>query len=152
MITDNKLSPNFAWLFALVTLGVTIGINYVIPHVVHHPLTPKALAGVYFAIYAGGATLATLFTEATGWRIFGSFSVGALGLGIFFYEVVAKMFAAIASGLGASSSSASGFGSKAGLMLAVGFTFLAVFATIAGILFGKKIRGSVAQVAALRKA
>jgi hypothetical protein len=152
MITDNKLSPNFAWLFALVTLGVTIGINYVIPHVVHHPLTPKALAGVYFAIYAGGATLAVLFTQARALRVVGTFSASALGLGIFFYEVVAKMFTAIASGLGASSSAASGFGSKAGLMLAIGFTFLAIVASIGGAIFGTKIRGSIGQVAALRKA
>ena len=29
------------WLVALVTLGATIGVNYLIPHVVHGPLTPK---------------------------------------------------------------------------------------------------------------
>jgi hypothetical protein len=73
-------------------------------------------------------------------------------LEVFFYEVVAKMFTAIASGFGASASAASGFGSNAGVMLAVGFTFLAVIASIAGALFGKKVRGSIGQVAALTKA
>lgn len=152
MATDNKLSPNFAWLFALVTLGVTIGINYVIPHVVHHPMTPKALAGVYFAIFGGGATLAMLFTQASALRVVGTFAVGALGLGIFYYAVVAKAMAAVASGLGASAGGASSFGSAAGLMFAVFFAFEALGAGIAGALFGKKLRNGLGNVAALRKA
>jgi hypothetical protein len=151
MATDNKLSPNFAWLFALVTLGVTIGVNYLIPHVVHHPLTPKALAGVYFAIFGGGATLAMLFTESGALRVVGTFAAAALGLGIFYYAVIAKVMAAIASGMGASSGGASSFGRSAGLMFAVFFAFEALAASIAGALFGKKLRNGLGGVAALRR-
>lgn len=140
MATDNKLAPHFTWLFALVTLGVTIGVNYLIPHVVHGPMTPKQLAGVYFVIYGAGAFGAMMLTSASTLLVVGSFAVGALGLGIFYYAVVAKAMAAIASAMGASGSGASSFGSVSGLLFAVFFSFEALGAGIAGALFGRKLR------------
>ncbi len=153
MATDTKLSPNFTWLFALATLGVTIGVNYLIPHVVHGPLTPKQLAAVYFVIYGAGAFGAMMLTSASTLRVVGSFAVGALGLGVFYYEVVARAMAAIASAMGAGASGASSFGAVSGLLFAVFFAFEALGAGIAGALFGRKLRrGFVPRTAALRKA
>lgn len=140
MATSNKLSPNATWLFALVTLGVTIGVNYLIPHVVHRPLTPKMLAAVYFVIFGAGAFAAMMWTTASALRVIGSFAVGSLGLGIFYYAVVAKVMAEVASAFGAGAGGASSFGSAAGLLFAIFFAFEALAAGIAGAMFGRKLR------------
>ncbi len=149
---NNKLAPNFTWLFALVTLGVTIGTNYLIPHVVHGPLTPKQLAAVYFVIYGAGAFAAMMLTTASTLHVIGSFAVGALGLGIFYYEVIAKVMAAAAESLGASSGAAHGLGSVSGWLFAIFFTFEALGAGIAGAMFGRKIRKGFVPRTMLKKA
>jgi len=136
-----KLSINAVWLVALVTLGATIGVNYLIPHVVHGPLTPKTLAGVYFAVFAVGGAAACILTPASGKRVVGIFSLAALGLGIFYATVIAKAMAAAASAFGAGSGGASSFGQMAGIIFGAGFVLVAIIGSLAGSLFGRKVRG-----------
>src|SRR5262249_8856857 len=127
------------WLFALATLGAAIGVTYLIPHITG-AITPKAMAAVYFAVFGLGATLAVVLSRASALRTIGAMAVGGAGLGIVYYIVVARTVAAAASELGASGSAAGGFGAAMGLVFAVGFAVDALAASIAGALFGSKLR------------
>lgn len=122
------LSPQLVWVFALLTLGATIGSNYVIPHVIHHPITPKALGGIYCAIFAIGATLATVLTTARGRYVFLAFALASAGLAAFFYIVLAKAFG-------------SGLGGVLGTFFGVFFALGTLLASVAGTIFGRKLRG-----------
>lgn len=122
------LSPQLVWLFAAITLAATIGSNYVIPHVIHHAITPKALGGIYCAIFAIGATAATALTTARGRYVFLAFAVASAGLAAFFYIVLAKAFG-------------SGLGGVLGTFFGVFFALGTLFASIAGTIFGRKLRG-----------
>jgi len=122
------LSPQLVWVFALLTLGATIGSNYVIPHVIHHPITPKALGGIYCAIFAIGATLATVLTTARGRYVFLAFALASAGLAAFFYIVLAKAFG-------------SGLGGVLGTLFGVFFALGTLLASVAGTIFGRKLRG-----------
>jgi hypothetical protein len=139
MSNEGKLGPNAVWLFALATLGVAIGATYLVPHITG-ALSPKAMAAVYFAIFGAGATLAVWLTRASALRAIGAMAVGNLGLGIFYYIVVARAVAAAASDLGASSAGASGLGGAMGMIFAIGFAVDSLAASIAGALFGSKLR------------
>ncbi|MBV8758091.1 MAG: hypothetical protein JO257_12470 [Deltaproteobacteria bacterium] len=122
------LSPQLVWLFAAITLAATIGSNYVIPHVIHHPITPKALGGIYCAIFAIGAAAATALTTARGRYVFLAFAVGSAGLAAFFYIVLAKAFG-------------SGLGGALGTFFGAFFALGTLFASIAGTILGRKLRG-----------
>ena len=122
------LSPHLAWLFAAVTLAATIGSNYVIPHFIHHAITPKALGGIYCAIFLVGSTLATVLTTARGRYVLLAFSLASVGLAAYFYIVLAK---ALGSGLG-------GF---LGTFFGVFFALGTLLASCAGAIFGRKLRG-----------
>ncbi|HUJ63298.1 MAG TPA: hypothetical protein VLX92_32590 [Kofleriaceae bacterium] len=140
MATDSKLPPNSTWLFALATLAVAIGVTYLIPHVVSHHLTFKATCAVYLAIYGAGATLATFVSRAGIGRVIGSFAVASIGLGIFYYVVVARSVASAVDSLGGSEGAASIAGAAIGYTYAAGFTLSAIAAGISGALFGNKLR------------
>lgn len=146
-MTETKLAPNSVWLFALATLAVTIGATLLIPKAVG-PITPKAMAAVYFALFGAGATAATYLSRASALRTIAAFATGGLGLAAFYYVVVARAAAAAASELGASSSGASGFAAAAGLIFAVGFGVAALSAGVAGTLFGMKLRKGLSRAAA----
>jgi hypothetical protein len=145
-MTETKLAPNAVWLFSLATLAVTIGVTYLIPKAVG-PITPKAMAAVYFALFGAGATAATYLSRASALRTIGAFGAGGLGLAVFYYVVVARA-AAAASALGASSGGASGFAAAAGLVFAIGFGVAALSAGIAGTLFGLKLRKGLSRAPA----
>ena len=55
-----KLSPHFVWLFALATLGLTLLVTKLVP-----PVTPKVMAGIYFALFGVGAAAATVITRTS---------------------------------------------------------------------------------------
>lgn len=144
MSNESKLGPNASWLFAAVTLAVTIGVTYAIPHITK-PITPKAMAAVYFALFGGGATLAIYLTRASALRVIGSFALAGAGLGIFYYIVVGRAAQSAADSLGASGSAAGSIGATMGLVFAVGFAVDALAASIAGALFGTKLRRGLAR-------
>jgi hypothetical protein len=126
-------------LFGLATLAVAIGVTYVLPHVTG-PISPKLAGAVYFAIYGAGATLAVLLTSAGALRAFAAHGVASIGLGTFYYIVVARATSAAVEQLGASASGASAVGSSVGLVFAVGFAVAALAGSSAGALFAAKLR------------
>ncbi|HEV7556389.1 MAG TPA: hypothetical protein VGO00_13070 [Kofleriaceae bacterium] len=141
MSNESKLGPNAVWLFALATLGLAIAVTYVLPHVTT-AITPKAMAGVYFAVFGAGATAAVFLSRASVWRSVGAFAVAGSGIGIFYYLAIIRPLAAAASeGFGSTASSAGAtIGGVIGLVYGVGFAIDALAAGIAGSLFGAKLR------------
>ncbi len=131
---NTKFGPNAVWLFALGTLGVVLGVTKIIPHVVG-PISPKAMAAVYFALFGGGATAAAYFTSAGAVRTIAAFTAAGLGLGIFYYVLVARAFASVGAGIA----------SSMGLVFSVAFAVDALAAGIAGTLFGIKLRRGLAR-------
>ena len=79
-------------------------------------------------------------TRASAVGVVGSFALGGLDLGIFYYVVVARTVQAAATALGAGSSGASSVAASTGLLFAAMFAIDAVFAAIAGATFGGKLR------------
>ncbi len=136
---NGTFGANAVWLFALGTLAVVLGVTKVIPHVVG-PISPKAMAAVYFALFGAGATAATFFSRADALRTIGAFTAAGVGLGIFYYVLVARAFA----GAGA------GIASSMGLVFSVAFAVDALAAGIAGTLFGIKLRRGLARTAVAR--
>jgi hypothetical protein len=136
MSTSQKLAPNLAFLFALATLGVVIAVTYAIPHITG-PLSPKIIGGIYFALFGAGATAATVLTSAGLLRIIAAFALAGLGLGAFYYAV-------IASNIGGTA------GATMGVVFAAAFTVDALAAGIAGAMFGAKLRKGLPQLAGKR--
>jgi hypothetical protein len=143
---DSKLAPNAVWLFAFATLGLAIAVTYVLPHVTT-AITPKAMAGVYFAVFGAGATAAVFLSRASVWRSVGAFALAGSGIGIFYYLAIIRPLAAAASeGFGSTGASAGAtIGGLVGLFYGVGFAIDALAAGIAGSLFGAKLRGASAS-------
>lgn len=133
-IETGKLGPNAVFVFSLVTLGVVIGVTKLMPHVAG-PITPKAMAAVYFALFGAGAALAALFSRAGAIRTIGAFALGGIGLGVFHYLSIARHMEAAGATIAAGT----------GLVFAVMFAFAALGAGIAGTLFGLKFRKGLAR-------
>ena len=144
MSNRSKLGTNAVWLFGLATLVAAIGVTYALPHVTG-PISPKVASAVYFTIYGAGATLAVLLTSAGVLRAIGALGVASIGLGTFYYIVVARATSAAAEQLGASASGASAVGSSVGLVFAIGFGVAALAGSSAGALFGAKLRRGFAR-------
>lgn len=136
-VQTGRLGPNTVFVFALVTLGVAIGVTKLIPHVAG-PLAPKAMAAVYFALFCAGAALAALFSRAGAIRTIAAFALGGVGLGIFHYLSIARHMAAAGGTIATST----------GIVFAVMFTFAAIGAGIAGTIFGLKFRNGLASTTA----
>ncbi len=136
---NGKFGPNAVWLFALGTLGAVLGITEVIPHIVG-PISPKAMAAVYFALFGGGAAAATFLSRAGALRTIGAFTAAGVGLGIFYYVLVARAFASVGAGAA----------STMGLVFSIAFAADALAAGIAGTLFGMKLRRGINSPVAAR--
>jgi hypothetical protein len=121
---NGKLSPHFVWLFALGTLGVVLLVTKLMPG----PVSPKTMAAIYFALFGAGATAATFVTRTSVLASIAAFGAAGLGLGGWYYAMIAGM------------APGSSFGSGLGLVFAVAFSVDALAAGIAGTLFGLKIR------------
>jgi hypothetical protein len=143
MKPDSKLAPNTTWLVAAFTLALAIGVTYAIPHITG-PISPKAMAAVYFAVFGAGATLAMVITRAGALRAIAAFTLGGAGLGVFYYIVIGRAARAAAEDFGASASGASGVGATMGLVFALAFAVDALAAAVAGTLFGARLRRSLA--------
>jgi hypothetical protein len=120
---NGKLSPHLVWLFALGTLGVTILVTKLIP-----PVTPKVMAGIYFALFGAGATAAMFLTRTSVLASIGAFAIAGAGLGGYYYYLITS----IAPG--------SGFGQSLGMVFCIAFAVDALAAGIAGTLFGLRLR------------
>ncbi len=131
---NGKFGPNAVWLFALGTLAAVLGVTKIIPHVVGM-ISPKAMAAVYFTKFGAGATAAAYFGLAGAVRTIGAFTAASVGLGIFYYVIVARTFASVGSGIATSM----------GLVFSVAFAVDALAAGIAGTLFGLKLRRGLAR-------
>lgn len=122
---STKLASNVAVLLAAATLAVAIGGTYLVPCVLS-PVPPKAMAAGYFALFGAGATLAMFVTRASTVVVIGSFAVAGAGLGLIRFGIIPE-------GLGASSSVG---------IFALAFSLDALGASIAGAVFGGKLRRS----------
>jgi len=125
-MSNSKLSPNSVWLFSLVTLGLAIALTYVVPRITG-PMTPKAFAAIYFVVFGAGSMAATYLSSASAWRSVGAYAVGSVGLGIFYYAVIAGSAGGVIGGM-------------MGLVFGLGFAVSALFASIAGSVAGSRIR------------
>jgi hypothetical protein len=129
MNMNGKFGPNTIWLVALFTLGAALGLTKLVPAITG-PITPKAMAAVYFAVFGTGATVGMFLSRASALRSIGAFALAGVGLGIFYFVVVGRTFAAAGSGIAAGM----------GIIFAVAFAVDALAAGIAGTLFGLKLR------------
>jgi hypothetical protein len=73
-MSNEKLGTKAIWLFGLATLVVAILVTYLIPKIVG-PLSPKAIAAVYGALFGAGAAAATFLTRANVFAVIGSSAV-----------------------------------------------------------------------------
>ncbi|MBA2544875.1 MAG: hypothetical protein H0V17_34855 [Deltaproteobacteria bacterium] len=138
MSNEDKLGTKMIWLFGLVTLAVAIIVTYLIPRIVG-PLPLKAMAGVYGVVFGAGAAAAAFMTRANVWAVIGSSAVTSLGLAIFYYIVVGRAAASVTASLGGSGA-ASTVGMMSGMIFAVVVFFIGLAASVAGALFGRKLR------------
>ena len=141
MSNEGKLGPNAVWIFALATLGVAIGLTYLVPAITHS-LSQKTFAAVYFAVFGAGATLAVWLTRASVLRAVGAMAVAGAGLGIFYYIVISRLMAAAGSEIAGEGGShvVASLGGMMGIVFGIGFMIDALAASIAGGLFGSKLR------------
>ena len=130
---NGKLSPHLVWLFAFATLGVTILVTKLIP-----PVTPKVMAGIYFALFGAGATAATFLTRTGVFASIAAFAIAGAGLGGYYYYLITSM------------APGSGFGQSLGLVFCIAFAVDALAAGIAGSLFGLKLRKGLAPATSAR--
>jgi vacuolar-type H+-ATPase subunit I/STV1 len=121
---NGKLAPAFVWLFALATVGVALLVTKLIPG----PISPKAMAAVYFVIFGAFATAGMFLTRAGVGASIGAFALAGASLGIFYYVVIAG------------SAPGSSLGQGLGLIFGVAFGVDAFAAGVAGTLFGAKLR------------
>lgn len=138
MSNEDKLGTKMIWLFGLVTLAVAIVVTYLIPRIAG-PLPLKAMAGVYGAVLGVGAAAAAFTTRASVWAVIGSSAVTSLGLAIFYYIVMGRAAASVTASLGASGA-ASTVGMMSGMIFAVVVFFVGIAGSVAGALFGHKLR------------
>ena len=124
-----KLSPNFVWLFALGALGLALLVTKVIP-----PVTPKVMAGIYFAVFGVSAAAATVLTRTGAAASIAAFAIAGAGLGGYYDWVITS----IAPG--------SGLGQGLGMVFCVAFAVDALAAGIAGTLGGLKFRKGIASM------
>ena len=132
---NGKLSPHLVWLFAIGTLGVTLLVTKLVP-----PVTPKVMAGIYFALFGAGATAATFLTRTTVFASIAAFALAGAGLGGYYYYAITS----VAPG--------SGFGQSLGMIFCIAFAVDALAAGIAGTLFGLKLRKGIKAPTAARAA
>lgn len=148
-MNEDKLGTKAIWLFGLATLVVAIAVTFLIPKIVG-PLPLKAMAGIYGALFGAGAAAAAFLTRANVFAVIGSSAVASLGLAIFYYIVVGRAAASAAESFGASGA-ASTVGAMSGMIFAVVFFFVGLAGSVAGALFGRKLRdGRPAPVFAKR--
>jgi hypothetical protein len=136
---NGKLGPAAVWLFAVTTLALVLGATHLIPSVVG-PISPKAMAAVYFALFGAGAAAAVFVTRTRPLAAVSAFALAGLGLGIFYYIVVARTFA----GAGEAVSTAMG------MIFAIIFAVVALVAGVAGTVFGLQLRKGLPRTSALR--
>lgn len=122
-----KLSPHFVWLFALATLGLTLLVTKLVP-----PVTPKVMAGIYFALFGVGAAAATVITRTSALASIVAFAIAGAGLGGYYYWVITS----VAPG--------SGLGQGLGMVFCIAFAVDALAAGISGTLAGLKVRRGLA--------
>jgi hypothetical protein len=132
---NGKLSPHLVWLFAIGTLGLTILVTKLVP-----PVTPKVMAGIYFALFGAGATAATFLTRTGAFASIAAFALAGAGLGGYYYYVITS----IAPG--------SGLGQSLGMVFCIAFAVDALAAGISGTLFGLKLRKGLKAATAARAA
>ncbi|MEO8704125.1 MAG: hypothetical protein ABI867_29000 [Kofleriaceae bacterium] len=121
---NGKLAPGFVWLFALATVGVALLVTKLIPG----PITPKAMAAIYFAIFGVFAAGGMFMTRASALASIGAYALAAASLGIFYYVIIAG------------SAPGSSLGTGLGLIFGIGFAVDAFVAGIAGTFAGLKMR------------
>lgn len=140
-MSNDKLGTKAIWLFSLATLVLAVAVTYLIPKIVG-PISPKAMAAVYGALFGAGAAAAAFLTRANPFAVIGSSAVASLGLAIFYYVVVGRVAAAAADSLGASGGAASTIGAMSGMIFAVIFFAAGLAGSVGGALFGAKLRNA----------
>lgn len=133
---NRKLGPTAVWLFAAVTLGVVLVVTKLIPSITG-PLSPQAMATIYFVLFGAGATAAVFVTRTRRVAAVGAFGLAGVGLGTFYYLVVARTF----------ESAGGGISTAMGLVFAIAFAVDSLVASIAGTAFGLRLRRGPARVA-----
>lgn len=141
MSNENKLGTKTIWLFGLATLAVAILVTYLLPRITG-PLPLKGMAGVYGAIFGAGAAAAAFLTRASVWAVIGSSAVTSLCLGIFYFIVVGRAAAATTESFGGGSGAANAVGIMSGMMFAIVFFLVGLAGSVAGALFGSKVRNA----------
>ena len=136
---NGKLGPAAVWLFAVITLAVALAVTRLIPQLTG-PISPRAMVALYFALFGLGATAAVFVTRTKALAAIGAFALAGVGLGSFYYIVVARTFA----GAGESVSTA------IGMIFAILFAAVALAAGIAGTVFGLQLRKGLPRASALR--
>jgi hypothetical protein len=121
---NGKFAPAAVWLFALATVGVALLVTKLVPG----PISPKAMAAIYFVIFGAFSTAAVFMTRTSALASIGAFALAGLAIGIFYYVVIAG------------SAPGSTVGTALGLVFGVAFAVDAFAAGIAGTLFGLKLR------------
>lgn len=138
MSNEDKLGTKAIWLFGLATLAVAIAVTYLIPKITG-PLPLKAMAGIYGALFGAGAAASAFLTRASVWAVIGSSAVTSLGLAIFYYIVIGRAAASVTESLGGGGM-ASSVGTMSGIIFAVIFFVVGLAGSVAGALFGHKLR------------
>ena len=149
MSNDDKLGTKAIWLFGLATLAIAILATLLIPKLVG-PLSLKAMAGIYGAVFGAGAAAAAFLTRANVWAVIGSSAVASLVLAVFYYIVVGRAAAAAAESFGASGGAASKVGAVSGLIFAGIFFGAGLAGSVGGAFFGGKLRDARSPVLAKR--
>ncbi|HEY4180324.1 MAG TPA: hypothetical protein VGM90_25955 [Kofleriaceae bacterium] len=149
--TSSKLSPGFAWLFALLSLVVGAGLSFAFKG-----LGSKAMGGAYFASLVVGGFLATYMTRAkTGGAVL-AFLTLAGGAAAAYYLVIAKLFSTVAEAAPTAGSAADVAATKAfeavgngiGIFVAVIVFFATFIPGTIGASVGSSVRGKTGMEAA----
>jgi hypothetical protein len=136
---NDKLGTKMIWLFGLATLAVAVLVTFLIPKIIG-PISPKAMAAVYGALFGAGAAAAAFLTRASVWAVIGSSAAASLCLGIFYYIVVGRAAAQAAGALGANGNVSGAVGMMSGMIFGVIFFFTGLAGSVAGAFFGSKLR------------
>lgn len=142
---NQKLSPHFVWLFAVVAMVGGLGISFLTAK-----MGWKVSAGAFFAFVGICAAASAWTTRSTTLQAIGPFVIASFGLAGAYYMILKRIMTAAASTVGAGSSAAGGFGAKAAMLFAAIVLIDVLAASIGGSLFGIKLR-SVKSFADLAK-
>lgn len=129
---NQKLSPHFVWLFAVVAVVGGLGLSFLTAK-----MGWKVSAGVFFAFVGAASCASAWLTRSTTFQAIGPFVVASFGLAGAYYMILKRVMDAAASSLGAGSS---GFGAKAAGLFAAIILIDVLVASIGGALFGIKLR------------